>query len=117
MKRTHKSGFTLVEIMIVITILGFLCGLAIPAFMRSRAASRGSRCVTNMNQIESAKEQWAMETFGDVGSPCTSADIVPYFKNSSFPTCPASGNYTVNPVGSNVICSIGTTDNAHTLKK
>ncbi len=105
MKTAHKSGFTLVEIMIAVTIIGFLSGLAIPAFMKSRRTSQASRCVGNMRQIESAKEQWAMETFGDVGSPCSAADVSPYLKGG-FPICPASGTYTVNPVGSNVACSI-----------
>lgn len=105
MKKAHESGFTLVEIMIVVTIIGFLAGLAIPAITRSRRASQATRCVVNMRQIESAKEQWAMETFGDIGSPCNSADIAPYLKGG-VPDCPANGSYRINPVGSNVTCSI-----------
>ena len=112
MKTAHKSGFTLVEIMIAVTIIGFLAGLAIPALMKSRRATQAGRCVNNMRQIESSKEQWAMETFGDVGSPCSSADVAPYLKGG-FPVCPANGAYTVNPVGSNVVCSIA---GEHALK-
>ena len=112
MKTTHSSGFTLLEIMIAVTIIGFLAGLAIPAFMKSRRTSQATRCVSNMGQIESAKEQWAMETFGDIGSSCDSDDIAPYLKKG-FPICPADGNYTINPIGSNVICSVG---GLHVLK-
>jgi Tfp pilus assembly protein PilE len=93
------------EIMIVVTIIGFLAGLAIPSFMKSRRTTQAGRCVNNMGQIESAKEQWSMDTFADAGSPCVSADITVYFKRG-FPACPASGAYTVNAVGSNVVCSI-----------
>ena len=118
MKTSRRSGFTLLEIMIAVTILGFLAGLAIPAFMRSRATSQATRCVANMVKIESAKEQWAMETFADVGSVCVKADLLPYFKNDSFPICPGGGNYdTLNPVGSNVICSIDSVTAPHRLKK
>lgn len=106
MKTTLRSGFTLLEIMIVVTMIGFLAGLAIPAFMKSRRATQAARCVSNMGQIENAKERWAMETFGDVGTPCNSTEITMYFKRG-FPACPASGSYTVNPIGSNVVCSIG----------
>ena len=96
------------EIMIVVTIIGFLAGLAVPAFMKSRATTQASRCVTNMVKIEAAKEQWAMETFGNVGSVCVESDLTPYFKTHLIPICPASGTYTLNPVGSNVICSVET---------
>jgi prepilin-type N-terminal cleavage/methylation domain-containing protein len=114
MKTTRSSGFTLMEIMIVVTIIGFLAGLALPAFMKSRATSQAGRCVTSMVKIEAAKEQWAMETFADVGSVCVHADLNPYFKNNVFPNCPASGDYTLNPIGSNVTCSVG---GGHVLKR
>jgi prepilin-type N-terminal cleavage/methylation domain-containing protein len=105
MKTTRRSGFTLLEIMMAVTIIGFLAGLAIPAFMKSRRTTQATRCINNMGQIEAAKEQWSMETFADIGSDCFESDITMYFKKG-FPKCPASGTYTVNPIGSNVICSV-----------
>ena len=113
MKTTPRSGFTLLEIMITVTIIGFLAGLAIPVFMKSRKTTQAGRCVVNMGQIESAKEQWSMETFADIGSPCAPSDIAIYFKRG-FPECPAQGTYTVNPVGSNATCSVG---GEHVLKR
>ena len=113
MNTTPRSGFTLLEIMITVTIIGFLAGLAIPAFMKSRRSSQATRCVANMGQIETAKEQWAMETFADSGSACVDTDIIGYFKRG-FPICPANGSYTVNPIGSNCVCSIG---GEHALKR
>jgi prepilin-type N-terminal cleavage/methylation domain-containing protein len=116
MNTNRSSGFTLLEIMITVTIIGFLAGLAIPAFMKSRATAQAGRCVTNLGKIEAAKEQWAMETFADVGSVCVQADILPYFKNNSFPKCPANGNYdALNPIGSNVTCSIDNASSPHRL--
>jgi prepilin-type N-terminal cleavage/methylation domain-containing protein len=114
MKTTRRSGFTLLEIMMAVTIIGFLAGLAIPAFMRSRRTTQAARCVNNMGQIESAKERWSMETFADLGSPCVAGDITIYFK-SGFPVCPGGGSYTVNAIGSNVVCSLGVSQ-GHVLK-
>jgi len=105
MKTNRRSGFTLLEIMIAVTIIGFLAGLAIPALMRSRVTTQTGRCVTNLGKIEAARNNGPWN-FGDVGSVCVQADITPYFKGDLFPTCPASGTYTLNPVGSNAICSV-----------
>ncbi|MEO0249499.1 MAG: prepilin-type N-terminal cleavage/methylation domain-containing protein, partial [candidate division WOR-3 bacterium] len=60
-KRSQK-GFTLVEIMIVVLIIGILLAIAVPNFIRARESSRAKSCVANLKQIESAKEQWAMDT-------------------------------------------------------
>jgi prepilin-type N-terminal cleavage/methylation domain-containing protein len=115
MKTTRRSGFTLLEIMMAVTIIGFLAGLTIPAFMRSRRTTQATRCVTNLKLIEAAKEQWAMENFADIGSVCVRSDILVYFKKG-FPECPGSGSYEpLTPIGSNVLCSLGATL-GHALK-
>jgi prepilin-type N-terminal cleavage/methylation domain-containing protein len=59
MKKMQK-GFTLVEIMIVVAIIGLLAAIAIPSFMKSRLASRTSTCINNLRQLDGAKEQCAM---------------------------------------------------------
>ena len=60
-KLNRKSGFTLVEIMIVVLIIGILMAIAVPNFIRARESSRRSSCIANLKQIDSAKEQWAMD--------------------------------------------------------
>lgn len=106
MKRM-KKGFTLVEIMIVVAIIGLLAAIAIPSFVKSRNASRKSACINNLRQIDSAKEQWAMETNAATNATPVEADIEGYLK--SLPVCPAGGttfadSYTISVMNSNPLC-------------
>ncbi len=61
MKTNNKSGFTLVEIMIVVAIIGLVAAIAVPNFVRARTLSRKNTCIANLRQIENAKLVWANE--------------------------------------------------------
>jgi prepilin-type N-terminal cleavage/methylation domain-containing protein len=113
MKKNTKKGFTLVEIMIVVLIIGILMAIAVPNFIQARSTSRKNSCIANLKQIDSAKEQYAMEAKLDTGATVTSGNIAPtYIK--AFPTCPGGGTYTIAVVGTNPSCSLSATQ-GHTL--
>ena len=68
----NKSGFTLVEIMIVVAIIGLLAAIAIPNFIKARTTSQKNACINNLKQIDGAIQQWALrgakggcDQFGD----------------------------------------------------
>jgi len=101
-----KAAFTLVEIMIVVLIIGILLAVAIPSFVQARESSRAKACVANLKQIDSAKQQWAMDQkAGSTASP-GSTDLSPTYIRT-YPTEPEGGSYTVNSIASVPTCSIG----------
>jgi prepilin-type N-terminal cleavage/methylation domain-containing protein len=85
---SRKAGFTLVEIMIVVAIIGLLAAIAIPNFVRARATSQANACINNKRQIDAAIQQYALEQSVAAGAGYTAANIQVFLKGSVMPTCP-----------------------------
>ena len=112
-KASLLAGFTLVEIMIVVAIIGVLAAIGIPSFLHARTRSQATACINNLRQIETAVQQVAIEKGKRVGEDLSYPDdITPYIKlNSagSIPPCPAGGTYADASVGATPTCSLSAT--------
>ena len=103
-KLLGKKGFTLVEIMIVVAIIGLLAAIAIPNFVKARESAQKNACIANLKQIEGAKVLWALD--GGTGTPTVDANLVSdYIKKA--PMCPADSTaaYTANDLDTDPACT------------
>jgi prepilin-type N-terminal cleavage/methylation domain-containing protein len=99
----RRAAFTLVEVMIVVLIIATLLNIAMPSMITARDKAWTSTCVTNLNMIYSAKQQWAITNSESGSAMPTWSNLQPYvtapYITNVGPVCPASGEpYNINQV-------------------
>ncbi len=116
MRKAQRTGFTLVEIMIVVLIVGILLAIAAPNYVQAREATRRKSCIANLRRLMVAKQQWAMDNNREPTDTPDWSDIVgsdKYIKGDpatfATSTCRSGGVYTMNDVSTPPQCSLEAT--------
>ena len=79
----RRGGFTLVEIMIVVAIIALLAAIAVPGFLRARKRSQASKIINDLRLIDSAMDQYAIETSKKTGDAIAVSDWTNYLKKDT----------------------------------
>jgi prepilin-type N-terminal cleavage/methylation domain-containing protein len=110
-RKARSEGFTLIEMMIVVALIGLLSVVAIPHWVRARTTSQTNACINNLRQIAGATQQWALDNRQGSGASVQPEEVLPYMKSAV--VCPAGGTndtfggtYSVTYVSNAPICRI-----------
>jgi prepilin-type N-terminal cleavage/methylation domain-containing protein len=107
MNQPSKDGFTIVELMIVVAIIGLLAIMALPGFIRARETTQKQACINNLRIIDSAKDRYAIENYKSMGDAVPVANLELYMKRTLAQTEePLGGDYTanINVIGTDPLC-------------
>lgn len=114
----HRAkGYTFVEIMVVVGVMGLLVAIAAFNYMIARKNAQGDLCSSNLYKIHAAKQQWGFENnAADTAEP-EMEEILPYLsvQEDKEITCPSGGTYTMMPLKSPPVCSLGDSVGRHKL--
>ncbi len=103
----NNSGFTLIEIFVVILILALLVAIVMPNFIKARNEVIQITCISNLRKLDDSVNRYAASSGKSPGGEVFFTDIIPGFLKIK-PQCPADGIYTLGPIGTDPMptCSV-----------
>lgn len=110
----NRKGFTLVEIMIVVAIIGLLAAIAIPNFIQARTKAQTNACIANLKQVQGAISLWALDAGKADADTVAMTDLVTTYIKAT-PYCPldtAKAGYTLATVAAAPVCPSDPTNHA-----
>ena len=118
----NNKGFTLIELMIVVVIIGILAAIAIPNFLKVQNKAKDKACLSNRKVLYDACNKYLMDTSADVSAsgslladPTATGWEGPYVKE--FPSCPTAGAYSFGAVYATGTISVSCTSHGSSLKE
>lgn len=95
-KMRNKKGFTLVELMVVVVIIGILVAIAIPVYNNTQTAAKAKACSANIRIMEGAVQMFRANSADGSTYPAALTDLAPDYVKA-LPTCPFSVGYVYTP--------------------
>ena len=110
-EKSSHAAFTMIELMIVVSVIGLLAAISVPNFVRARTQSQTNACINNLRQIDDASQEWALDNHKAAEASVMFTDIQSYLKNAII--CPATGpgatfavSYTLTTVSNKPACNV-----------
>ena len=115
--KVSNNGFSLIEVMFVLIILALIFAIAAYGYVGTRRTSRKVTCIANLEKIDAAIDQWALDNYVESGTPISGSEeeIYSTYVRAGKPKCPAGGEYILNTVGIKPQVTCSKEDEGHKL--